>query len=229
MTPRSEKGNDRHDDQAVLSNENEEESLSETGVQIQKASTLIPEVIRESVKPINSELSSTEPEEDAQEIEDSSEGRRRAVITPPRAEAKETAKPGKVIAASKDTFGRQETADELYVKVLRAVVSYKREKATYEQYQIYKARTEALVEGKDEAEPQSASPTIEAEREVDELINRAEKIAKERSKRLKEIQRDTLKVSDTIEEARWRVYDLFREQITPNKDSFALRPVRGDQ
>ena len=225
VTPRSTDGNDRHDDQADATDENEEEPLSETGVQIQEASVLVPEVIRESAKPINSELSSPEREEDAQEIEASSEGRRRAVAAPPGAEAKETTKPGKVIAPLKDTFVRQETADELYVKVLRAVICYKREKATYEQYQIYKARTAALSKGTEEVEPPSTSPTIEAEREVDELINRAEKIATERSERLKEIQKEALKVSDTIEEARWRVYDLFREQINTDKDSVAGRTV----
>ena len=125
----------------------------------------------------------------------------------------------------KDTFVRQETADELYSKVLRAVICYKREKATYEQYKIYKAQIAALTKRKPEAEPPRTSPTLEAQREVDELINRAEKVATERSARLKEVQKEALRVSDTIEEARWRVYDLFREEIHTDKSSIAEKQV----
>ena len=94
-------------------------------------------------------------------------------------------------------------------------------KATYEQYKIYKAQIAALTKGKPEAEPTRTSPTLEAQRAVDELINRAEKIATDRSARLREVQKEALRVSDTIEEARWRVYDLFKEQINPDKSSIA--------
>ena len=227
-TPRFPAGSGSHDNPEDATDENEEEPLSEKAAQVQEATVLVPEVIKEAAKSINSAWSSTEREEDAQEGEVSGEDRGGAVEAPPESEVTETTTREKVTFPLKDTFVRQETADELYSKVLRAVICYKREKATYEQYKIYKAQIAALSKGKEEVEPPSTSPTIEAEREVDELINRAEKIATERSARLKKIQEEALKVSDTIEEARWRVYDLFREQINTDKGSVAERTGGGN-
>ena len=224
-TPRFAAGSGSHDNPEDATDENKEEPLSEKAAQVQEATVWVPEVIKEAAKSINSAWSSTEREEDAQEGEVSGEDRGGAVEAPPESEVTEITTREKVTFPLKDTFVRQETADELYSKVLRAVICYKREKATYEQYKIYKAQIAALSKGKEEVEPPSTSPTIEAEREVDELINRAEKIATERSARLKKIQEEALKVSDTIEEARWRVYDLFREQINTDKGSVAERPV----
>ena len=224
-TARFPTGRGTHDDPEDSNDGSEEEPLSEKAEEVQEATILVPEVITKAVNSIHSSWGSTEREEEAQEAEVSGEERRSAAETPPEYEETETATRETVTFPFKDTFVRQETADELYSKVLRAVICYKREKATYEQYKIYKAQIAALSKGKPEVEPPRTSPTIEAQREVDELINRAERIATERSARLKEVQKEALKVSDTIEEARWRVYDLFREQIHTDKSSIAAKQV----
>ena len=182
---------------------------------------MVPKVITKAVNSIHSSQGSIEREEEAQEAEVSGEERRSDAETPPDAEETEAVTKETATVPIKDTFVRQETADELYCKVLRAVILYKREKATYEHYKIYKAQIAALTKGKPEAEPTCTSPTLEAQRAVDELINRAEKIATARSARLREVQKEALRVSDTIEEARWRVYELFKEQINTDKGNIA--------
>ena len=206
-----------HDDQTVSSNEKEEEPLSEKGVLTKETFTLTPKAIRESVKQINFELNLPEREENAPRVETTGEVRKKAATTSQKPEETKAAEPDEGATDLNYTFGKQESVSELYTKVLKAVASYQQEKAAHEQYQIYKARTAALSEGKDDAERQSLSPTIEAEKEVDELINRAERIASERARILKRIKVDALNVYETIEEARWRVYELFREQTVTNE------------
>ena len=99
------------------------------------------------------------------------------------------------------------------------MICYKREKATYEQYQAYKAQIAEITKGRLDVESGHTSPTFEAQKAVEELISRAEKVATERSIRLKKVQEEALIVSATIEEARWKVYESFRKQINTDPRS----------
>ena len=120
---------------------------------------------------------------------------------------------------SGEALVKPETDNELYCKLLRAVICYKREKATYEQYQAYKAQSAEITKGRLDAESEHTSPTLEAQKEVEELISRAEKVATERSIRLKKVQEEALIVGASIEEARWKVYESFRQQINTDPRS----------
>ena len=138
------------------------ESLSKKAEEVQEATILVPRVITKAVDSIHSSQGSTEREEEEQEAEISGEERRSDAETPPDTEEIEAVTKETATFPVKDTFVRQETDDELYCKVLRAVICYKREKANYKQYKIYKAQIAALTEEEPEAEPTSTSPTLEA-------------------------------------------------------------------
>ena len=174
------------------------------GVLTKKTFTQTPSAIREPVKKINFEFNLPEREGKAPSVEATSGVCREAATTQQEPEGTKTVEKEKRSADLNYTFGKQESVGELYQRVLEAVASYQQEKAAHAQYQVYKARTAALSEEADDAEYQSLSPTIEAEEKVDELINRAEKIASDRARILKRIKVDALGVHETLEEVRWR-------------------------
>ena len=199
------------------------ESLSKKEEEVQEATIWVPEVIVRTEKSIHSSQGS-ETREEEKEAEVSSEDRRSGAETPQDTEENETATRNLATLENEDISVKHETDDELYCKLLRVVICYKREKATYEQYQIYKAQIAELTKRKLEAEPGHTSPTLEAQRKVEELINKAEKVATDRSARLKEVQEEALRVSTTIEKARWRVYESFKKQIGLDPKSIVEDP-----
>ena len=106
------------------------------------------------------------------------------------------------------TFGKQEPIGELYKKVLDAIASYRQEKADQAYYQAYRARTAESPEEAAEAACQSFSPTLAAEENLDDLINRAEKSASDRARILKRIRVEASEVQETLEEVRWKFREL---------------------
>ena len=141
-------GRDSQDDSDDLYDESRREPLSKKAEEVQEATILVPRVITKEVNSIHSSRGSTELEEEAEEAEVSGSEQKSAAETPPEFRKHEAVTKETVTVTIKDTFVKQETAAELYSKVLRAVVCYKREKATCEQYKIYKAQIAALANRK---------------------------------------------------------------------------------
>ena len=176
-----------------------------------------PSAIEEPVEKINFEFNLPEHEKEEPRVEATSGVRVEAATPQQETEGTKSVEEEKREADLNYTFGKQEPIGELYQKVLDAIASYRQEKADIAYYQAYRARTAESPEEAAEAACQSFSPTLEAEENLDDLINRAEKSASDRARILKRIRVEASEVQGTLEEVRWKFCELSQEEKSTNE------------
>ena len=189
-------------------NEKGEKLLSVVKVGTKKTFIQPPTTIEEPVKEINFENNVPETEKEGQKVGSASGVRLEGTSTLQTAEGINSAEEETQGEDLDYTFGKQETIGELYKKVLDAVASYRHQKAEQARYQAYRVRMAGSTEEAAEAAYQSLSPTLEAEENLDDLINRAEKTASDRARILKRIRVEASEVQETLEEVRWKFCEL---------------------
>ena len=214
----------------VAGNEKEEEHISVVDKATKKTFTPPLVTIGEHVKETDFENTAPEIEEDKKEVNAASGVSVEEFPKLQKGEAIDSTRKGKQKKKLEYTFEKQESIGELYQKVLDAVASYQQEKAADAQYQAYKARMAVVVGEAEGTEYQSPSHTQEADEELDELINRAEKTAKERARILKRIRVDARDIYENLEEVRWNFSEFSRGNINIHEASQAQsKVIKADQ